>query len=284
MQRDGVVFFVGAGLSKGLGYPLWEEFLKEVADQLDSNLWSKLRSLAKRDLSKVAERLAHSRNSQTAFRDIVQEQFSEVRLSRRIIKGAPATLARLARGPVITTNLDHVLETAFRQQGFPFRKVVWGDAARNVMNNAFMGTTLIKFHGDYEFSEDWVLASGQYDECYGPIGDLDGILASPSQLDQRPMLKLLSLVTKEIPLFFVGCSLRQDRTLEVLRRIAIQSDVQRSWALIESPLVSSEQDKLLGALDQCRIVPIWYPYGGHHLVDEFLKYMTGAKFSFGVAA
>ncbi|MEU0886170.1 SIR2 family protein [Lentzea sp. NPDC005914] len=271
--------FIGAGLSRPFGYRLWGEFLRNVAESRPG-LWLKVRPHMKSDLSKVAQVL-EDQLGVTSFRRAVANEFKEngkLRSFTQSVYPALAVLPDLVNGPVITTNLDHVLEHVFAAMNRPFSRVVWGERAQEIIKNPFMaGGNLIKFHGDYTDPAAWVLTTHQYNAMYGKPDELESIMASDDELKQWPLPHLLSLVTYARPLFFIGCSLRQDRTLDVLDRLASNDRANPHVALLERPSTAEELDQRRHALDPHGILPIWYPLDQHGCVAGFLQYLRSQK-------
>ena len=114
---DKLAPFVGAGLSFEFGYPSWSQFLKDAADFL--GLRSKVESLlAGQQFEEAAEALAQ--DVPEAFDDFLREHSTRQKLTRPLPPSAVRQLARIARGPVLTTNFDRVLEAAFEDEGRQF--------------------------------------------------------------------------------------------------------------------------------------------------------------------
>ena len=162
---DQLVPFVGAGLSADFGYPQWTHFLADAADRfgLRSNVDD---HLARQEFEEGAEVLAQYRPK--AFDDFLRDTFNQRKLTRPIRKGAVCHLPRIARGPVLTTNFDRVLEATFEDLGRRFEEVFpgsrIGQASRAIqLNQPF----LLKLHGDYADSASHVLTLSEYAREYG---------------------------------------------------------------------------------------------------------------------
>lgn len=149
----GVVPFVGAGLSKPYGFPLWGEFL--VAQAKKAGVEEEVQQhLDKGEYEEAAEGLLKARGYR-AFHDGIDNTFGVHKLTGRKVEGAISLLAQLTTGPVITTNFDHVLEEGFKQANSPFERVVWGVNANLATKALYQSKKfLLKIHGDAEDSTD----------------------------------------------------------------------------------------------------------------------------------
>src|SRR5690606_33263728 len=110
-----------------------------------------------------------------------------------------------------------------------------------------------------------ILAKAQYDEAYGE-GALDL---------HRPVPKILARCYRNNCLLFIGCSLRNDRTVQVFQATkANAGDVlfPQHFAIEQAP----EQREALVArnieLSRLGITAIWYPKGQHEKVEAILQY------------
>jgi hypothetical protein len=208
-----LVPFVGAGLSADFGYPQWGLFLRKAACRF--GLSSKVESLlAGWQFEEVAEALAQDRPK--AFDDFLREAFDERKLVWPARKCAVCHLARFSRGPVLTTNFDHVLEAAFADAGRAFKpaEVFPGSRIREASRAIQLSRPfLLKLHGDYDDVASRVLTLSDYTREYGS--------KEPGCVNLRlPLPKVLEQVLGARPLLFLGCSLKRDRTTLVMTRIA----------------------------------------------------------------
>src|SRR3984957_10741874 len=120
----GVVPFVAAGLSTAFGLKDWKGLLLAAAPP------GLLRTVEKRlnraDYEGAAEVLLRALGAD-GFQSMVAAAAGDVNLERFTFRsGTVALLPLLARGPVVTTNFDRVLEKAFVAGGAPFESVISG--------------------------------------------------------------------------------------------------------------------------------------------------------------
>jgi SIR2-like domain len=114
----GIVPFVGAGLSKPFGFPLWSEFLRQQADL--AGIPDEINELiANGRYEEAADRLIDERD-RLRFNDVVRQTFGRTPLNTLESMSAAAVVPALATGVVLTTNFDRVLESLFRKAKVPF--------------------------------------------------------------------------------------------------------------------------------------------------------------------
>src|ERR1700731_1460947 len=109
-----LVPFVGAGLSANFGYPGWKKLLQGMAGRL--NLRQQVDDLLDQNHYEEAAELVQN-DRPGVFTDTLCQVFDHKKLPRPLGKGAVRHLPRLAKGPVLTTNFDRVIEAAFEDVG-----------------------------------------------------------------------------------------------------------------------------------------------------------------------
>jgi len=264
----GVIPFVGAGLSIPFGFPSWSEFLTTQADK--ASIRERVEQHLKSGEYEEAAEILLKKRGYRAFHDAIDNSFSDRKLADVRFRGAISILAHLAAGPVITTNFDHVIETAFKQADNEFQHVVWGvkaDLATKALqqNRRF----LLKIHGDSEDSTERILTKSDYEAQY--------CSPSTSQIDfARPLPRLLRQMLVSRPLLFLGCSLKQDRTVAVLEDVVQNDRSIAHYSVLERPPSPEEFLERSRFLSEHNIRPIWYPYGEHHWLETILTHLLEA--------
>ncbi len=261
-SHQGIVPFVGAGMSVPFGMPSWKQFLLDLARDADNE--DDLRvMLDEGRFEETAERL-HEDLAPLAFNDAVEDAFGDHALVEPPGPVSAAYLPLLATGPVITTNLDHVLERVFEQAGQPFHLAVWGAKAKSITDALQLDRrVLIKVHGDVGDTADRVLTRSEYDDHYGDL--LDG--GEPS----KPLSRLLQRLLESRTVLFVGCSLKDDRIVDILNAAAARTGAYSHYAIVPEPVTVDAGRQRARFLSKRRIRPIWYPAGRHDLIGPFLE-------------
>lgn len=269
----GVIPFVGAGLSIPFDFPGWSGFLLSLAQSAGIEAQVR-RCIGAGEYEEAAEVLLLALNRR-AFDDAIEDAFGDHKLRNKQLRGSAASLLpKIATGPAITTNFDHVLEEVFRTAGCPFERVVWG-AKAGMATKAFHNNRrfLLKMHGDVDDTTDRILTATEYHNQYGDIEQYGTITASGH--DPTPHLpRLLQQWLLSRPLLFIGCGLNQDRILKILRKvITIYPDLAH-YAIVERPISDVASRERASFLSSHGIRPIWYPQGQHGLVESILNYLV----------
>ena len=252
--------FVGAGLSAPFHYPGWTDFLIKQAAREEVGLEDEVQNfIHDGKYEEAAEAVAKGLGT-GEFEDTMAREFSDKHIAGEKLTGAVAVLPRLARGPVVTTNFDHVLETAFRQAGRAFEREVWG-AKVTSFNRALdeRRRYLLKLHGDVDESTDRVLSFSEYNERYG---------------DGKPLPALLKRLFLHDTLLFIGCGLGPDRTLKALKKELESNKGIRHYAIAEKPADTAKFGAKANWLSGHGIRVIWYPPGRHDLIEPLLEYLA----------
>ena len=77
------------------------------------------------------------------------------------------------------------------------------------------------------------------------------------------------------PVLFLGCSLNQDRTVDILKRVAGNVRLSRHYAVVQKPAAPADYQKRAMYLASRNIRPIWYSEGDHAKVAGLLRYLAG---------
>jgi hypothetical protein len=256
-----VVPFVGAGLSIPFGFPGWSTFLMTLATAAGLKMRTG-RHIASGRFEEAAEELEKHLGPR-AFADEVVSAFGRSADSKES-REQLGVLAELTCGPMVTTNLDRVLEASGEDRSW-FKNVVWGGriaAALDDLNRG--GRLLLKLHGDAFDPTDRLLTLTEYCIHYGA--------ARPVAFDPaRPLPRLLDILFKRQPLLFVGCSLGTDRTIAVLRHVFSRNPELCHYAIVEEPRTDVQKQRKSRILSEVGIRPIWYPHGQHLFIRVLLS-------------
>jgi len=208
LGRRGVTPFVGSGLSRPF-YPEWTTFLLESA--ATAGVEANVRALLDGgEYEEAAEALLNALGD-AAFQDLMLRTFGPDRLRNQPLPGAAAALPALTKGPVITTNFDGVLETAFSNAGRPFERTIRGteiDTFGRVFDHWL--PYLLKLHGDADDRTRRVLTAAEYRRQYDASADGSHMATLSAQLER---------ILIRDQLLFLGCSLNTDRVLTLLAEV-----------------------------------------------------------------
>ena len=264
-----LVPFVGAGLTQ-FAYYSWSDALKELSKKLTNrNNRTEVNALIKAGktsdatkLLEAADKLAYLRGESNLARDLAR-LFSPNKLEQKwdqLPKEPISLLPHLFKELVITTNYDQVLETVYNNAGYPFdRSFLPGSTELlNRLRREGGARVLYKLHGTIvgekiEYAR-FVFTKTQYDKHYDK---------------NSPLTKELKDYFKEKVMLFLGCSLNNDRTMEILQDI-IEPGVDY-YTIINCK--RSERDEKIRQLGDKHIRAIVYEGNCHEAVRVILEHL-----------
>lgn len=239
--------FVGAGLSKACGYPMWGEALRKMALKPWSPGPQAIEPLmAAYDYLQAAQVLHDAAADQV--RHFIKTEFRQ----RGAIVGPVGLLPDLAKGCVVTTNFDTVIEDLFRDRGQPLDGYMHGtQAGNNFVQRLLRGERcILKLHGDAGQDNTHVFTRSQYQAAYGDP------LAFQNQLPRA-----LRQIFISHSLLFIGCSLEQDKTLDLFQRVVDEAafEIPDHFAVLNEPGDAALKAQKEARLLHLKVRPIWYP-------------------------
>jgi len=257
MVAGAVVPFVGAGISASGGFSSWKDHLRRqgktaniAPERIDWLLFSGA-------YETVLEEIEAARGREVFIREIYDE------FSRNLtIPDVVWRISELFTDTVITTNYDRLLEQSFET----------GEAGRVQVINGLNALeqpdpkkiTVIKLHGDIQNPKRCILSQNQYDEAYG-----NGSLNM-----HKPIPKLLAYHYKNSSLLFLGCSLINDRTVQVFRKIregmGEEEEAKQHFSIEQAPESLEEIAQRNAELAKLGITPIWFEKERYELVESIL--------------
>ncbi len=258
-----LVPFVGAGLTQ-FAYCSWSKALKALAQKLtNTKNKQEVDALIKEEhYMDAAQKLEELRTPANLAHDIVG-LFSGDKLDakREQLRKEPiALLPFLFPGLVLTTNFDETLETIYRECGHPFDCPLF-PGHPELLSGLLRedGTSgLLKLHGSItgglvEYSKI-VFTKEQYDRHYG-IGS--------------PLVEELKFCFKNRMMLFLGCSLKDDRTMELLQEIIKPGCYY--YTIINCK--RAERDEKIKQLGERHIRAIVYENNRHEAVRVILEHL-----------
>lgn len=205
-KGEGVLPFVGAGLS-AFAYDTWEQLLIKLSSDLSSKDKKNIQKAVKVGDYFTASDLLCEKYGETLFYNELRDVFSEDKIDDDELKKSAAYLVpKLCQGDCITTNFDRVLEHACRLNNIvPDRAIPTDTNQLNeyLRNGNKKSALVFKIHGDILSNKDDIIVTGKsYNEHYG--------------ID-TPLRKQLTRWIDSRKLLFLGASLKQDRTVDIIK-------------------------------------------------------------------
>lgn len=258
MAAGAMVPFVGAGISASAGFSSWKEHLRRqgktahiAAERIEALLDSGAYETVLEEIEAVRGR--------DVFINEIRDEFSR----SLTIPDVVWRISELFVDTVITTNYDRLLEQSFET----------GEAGRVQVINGLNALeqpdpkkiTVIKLHGDIREPKRCILSKYQYDEAYG-----NGSLNL-----HKPIPKLLAYHYKNSSLLFLGCSLSNDRTVQVFIKIredmGEEEEIKQHFSIEQAPETLEEIAQRNADLAKLGITPIWFEKGRYELVESILS-------------
>lgn len=150
LHQSSASIFVGAGLSKGVGYVSWKQLLRDVADdlQLDIEKEDDLISIAQYHVNE------YSRNK---INETIVGEFTKNTCESENHR----ILMRLPIQTIWTTNYDKIIEDTYRKYGKnPDTKITTKSISNNLPNRDVI---VYKIHGDVSDVDNAVITKDDYD-------------------------------------------------------------------------------------------------------------------------
>lgn len=253
-----VVPFVGAGLSVGGGYPSWKAHLQQQCKTAGLDPDQSYKLLQEGHYEEIIEIIEKKRGPEV-FAQEIRDVFSrpgQITYSTRL-------LVELFHDTVITTNYDRLLESAYEQIEEEKKLEIISGLSLPGKPSADK-VTLYKLHGDVGAAGECILSKSQYDQVYGE-----------SSLDfSYPLPKMLTYFYRNSSLLFLGCSLNNDRTMQVLREIKKKykhTELPQHFAIDQAPENKNEFVERNEYLQRLGITGIWFEKGMFDSIEEILQ-------------
>jgi len=285
VKRKRVTPFVGAGLSKPCQFPLWEEAIKKLVKKLDivSAAQQRARQPASSYLEEVKRLLSDGKyldaiqllyeNDKTQVENFIRNTFSlptDGQALRERIRGPIEFLPDIADGCILTTNFDRLIEETYRNRNRPIEGYMHGiqDRSKFVTSLIQGERCILKLHGNVGDQNTYIFSQQQYSNAYGEEIDFT-----------KPLAKTLRQIFVSTSLLFIGCSLEQDRTLDLFSTVvkSKEFEIPDHFAILNKPTSDVEMQAKENILLEMNIRPIWYEIdsdGGHTKLEKLLKYIA----------
>ena len=268
----GVIPLVGVGMSAAIRFgnspdrfPQWEELLLNMA--VGTTREADVRRLVgASDYERAAQTLDEHRPGVLPQR--IKDAFDRKVDRPQLERGALSYLPCLAKGPVITTNFDHVLEQVFETAGQPFDPIIAGPQPDAIINAIHQNErALLKIHGDCRDRTFRVFTVKEYESTYGVTNR--GSQESPQSRASIGSMAWLMFTNR--PLLCLGCSLKEDRTTKVLRALRQELPGLTHYAILAGHYSLPRWEEMERRLDQMGIRPLWFAPGRFTQIESLLR-------------
>ncbi len=260
-----VIPYIGAGMSMP-PFCGWGEYLKRI--DLPAVLKGESETGSRDQNGSDFEEWAQSLDNRYPIRFVeeTQKAFATERIHFENLNDSVKLLPKLFRCPIFTTNLDQVLETVYEEAGIRLKTALAGETGYVQKNVERHAPFLWKIHGDIEKNDEWVLTKDQYNYQY---------LDSDKKTHRKGVIsfrELLSMYLQTNRLLFLGCSLKNDRIVDVMGELFQSNHSIRHYAILPLPPSENfaERDSML---ENRGIQAIWYENrtNDHREVTQILQ-------------
>ncbi len=258
LLEESVVPFVGAGVSVAGGFDTWKDHLRKQGKTAGIDSSTIEAHLAKGEFETVIETIEITRGPDV-FAQGIRDAFSKT----GSLEDITLLISELFSDTLITTYYDRLLEQAFDTGPSDEVQVINGTSAMEKPDPKKV--MVIKLHGDIQNPNRCILGKKQYDEAYGE-NDLD--LA-------RPIPKLLRYHYTTSSLLFIGCSLNNDRTIQVFKAVKAalgDGDRPEHFSIEQAPENLEDLVARNAELLEIGVTPIWFPDGEYDKVEAILRH------------
>lgn len=275
-QRGTIVPFIGSGFSaniSGKKFPQWKKFLLEYAGDL--GIQDLIIDTLKDETIPFRYELAAATIAQhdAAFTERLQDFFA---LNETDTLAPTALVQKLPKifpqSPLLTSNLDTVTETVYQDQGMPMDQILYGTSFTDqqlLRITSNKDHVLLKIHGCVKDKDTVVFSENQYSKLYGPLDSKRKYKKGTGKKFPIQFKKMAN----EIRFLFLGCSLGEDRYLEILKQVKehAQENANYHFAIIAAPEDEKEFVERQKYLASCGIAPIWYAAGHYEQIGVYLN-------------
>ncbi len=257
LEDGNVVPFIGAGLFVAGGFPTWEAHLLTQGRTAGMDAAHIEDLLEQGQYETVIAEIEASRG-----RDVFIQEIRDVFGRIGEITDSTLLVTELFTDTVITTNYDRLIEQAFDTGATNALQVISGLNALDEPDTDRV--SIIKLHGDIKTPDNCILSKNQYDDAYGN-----------DEIDlTRQIPKLLEYYYKNSSLLFLGCSLNNDRTVQVFRAIKNKVGdivIPQHFAIEQAPETEEELVSRNEYLLRLGITGIWFEKGRFDYVEDMLR-------------
>ena len=264
IKSNRIIPFVGAGLSIDI-YGSWGAALKRMMKGYFSGRKAAedrgIETLIDAGDYEVAAQRIYDVLHDTPYLDRLIAMFKEdIITDERLKTMSVRYLPRIFNDSlVITTNFDKVLERVFLMEQYSFEeKLVLRHLTRWQADRVRRDSPhyLIKIHGCVSAPDEVVMTKTSYDELYDSAS---------------PHIERLRSILSGNNLLFIGCGLKEDRTVDLLH--GVQAGGHYAILPMDGETGEDAFEQRRTFMANLHMHCIWYPKGEHHYVEDILEYI-----------
>lgn len=259
-----VIPYLGAATSIPV-FPQWRNLLEELAKRngMYKDVENELLNYQLIKAASILSKNIEDVSGRNHFKKLLLETLDDCMIEDAELKKTLLYKSKdiLNCDRIFTTNYDNIAKHVFKDH-YVVDEVF--DLKRNTITDLFESSIrknkkcIFKLHGSINIENSIVIDENDYDRIYN----------NPKFID------IFKDCYKQDSLLFVGCSLEDDRTMEILRKIKEDKQVQKThFAILEWD--DNNKEKMLkresDLMEIYNITPIWYPIREYDYVIKILK-------------
>lgn len=252
-----VVPFIGAGVSVAGGFPTWADHLRQQGRTAGIDFYQIEEWIEQGQYEQIIDHI-----EKKLGRDVFSQEIRDVFGRTGKISDITFRIQELFSDTIITTNYDRLIEQVFDIGNGPSIQAINSTDATESPDAE--KTTIYKIHGDIDKPLKCILSKSQYDDAYGE-----------NEIDmEKPIPSILRYHYLNSNLLFIGCSLQQDRTIQVFKEVKKNSSDSMSIQHFTIESVPADEGLLVkrnAELASLGIAAIWFEPKRYDLVEKILR-------------
>lgn len=270
ISKDRIIPFYGAGISADI-FPTWGRYIESLVEPDDDETRDYVQEqMGKADYDYEGILQYIQEQYHRAFYDKTQEVFDSNKINQEMLRPVIFEFPRLFRGPMITTNLDQVLEWVYQRSGFPLSVGLAGETGFIHDRMLRSEQCLWKIHGDRDKIDSWVLTKEQYNALY-----VNGDTSFP---------ELFQVFLRYKMLLFIGASLKSDKIVQLLAELYNRDCHICHYAILQAPNDRNQFVAERKRVWNLGVKPIWFTVkdGDYSELDRIIYRLTelvGSRFN-----
>jgi hypothetical protein len=262
IENPNVMPFIGSGFSRPFGYPGWVEFLHDGANLVGRQ--AEIDDLALQGDYESAMSVIRRELEGINYFDFLRNTFGP-RKAGALTWNAPVRfLPAMPKNPIVSTNIDGVLEQVFEEHGLQLEVIVGARRDRIRVAIEEKQRCLIKLHGDYRDQADQILTLEDYERHYGH--------GSRAARKHDPFLGIVQNLLAGNSFLFLGFGM-EERTKKLLKSVAEGGGLHSHWIVL--PRSSRAADRARAKeLGRSNVRTLWYDEEHHEHIGAFLHWAT----------
>jgi hypothetical protein len=261
-ENPNVMPFIGSGLSRPFGYPSWLDFLHQGADFIGRQ--AEIDDLVFQGDYESAMSVIYRELEGINYFDLLRKTFGPRTAGASTWNAAARFLPAMPKTPIVSTNIDGVLEQVFQDHGRQLEVIVGARRDRIRVAIEEKQRCLIKLHGDYRDQADQILTLEDYERHYGS--------GSRAARRRQPFLGIVQNLLAGNSFLFLGFGM-EERTRKLLKSVTEGGGLHSHWVVLPRSSAAADRERAK-ELGRSNVRTLWYDEAHHEQIGSFLHWIT----------